>query len=66
MQMNPMQMGQMLQSLRNNPLSFLQSRGINIPQNMNDPQQIVQYLVNSGRFNQNQINQAMNMANMFK
>lgn len=66
MQMNPMQMGQMLQSLKNNPLSFLQSRGINIPQNMNDPQQIVQYLVNSGRFNQNQINQAMQMANMFK
>ena len=33
---------------------------------MNDPQQILQYLVNSGRFNQSQINQAMNMANMFK
>jgi len=64
--MNPQMMMQLLPSLKSNPAAFLQSRGINIPQNMNDPQQIVQYLVNSGRFNQNQINQAMNMANMFK
>lgn len=49
---------QLLPSLKSNPVGFLQSKGINIPQNMNDPQQIVQYLVNSGRFNQSQINMA--------
>ena len=64
--MNLQMMMQLLPSLKSNPAQFLQSRGINIPQNMNDPQQILQYLVNSGRFNQSQINQAMNMANMFK
>ena len=64
--MNLQMMMQLLPSLKSNPAQFLQSRVINIPQNMNDPQQILQYLVNSGRFNQSQINQAMNMANMFK
>lgn len=66
MQMNPMQMGQMLQSLRNNPLSFLASKGFNVPQGINNPQQMVNHLVNSGQVNQNAINQAMQMANMFK
>lgn len=35
----------------------------NVPNtiNMNDPQGIVQYLLNSGRVNQNQVNQAMQM-----
>ena len=64
MQMNPMQMGQMLQSLRNNPLSFLASKGFNVPQGINNPQQMVNHLVNSGQVNQNTINQAMQMANM--
>lgn len=64
MQMNPMQMGQMLQSLRNNPLSFLASKGFNVPQGINNPQQMVNHLVNSGQVNQNAINQAMQMANM--
>ena len=64
MQMNPMQMGQMLQSLRNNPLSFLASKGFNVPQGINNPQQMVNHLVNSGQVNQNAITQAMQMANM--
>lgn len=64
MQMNPMQMGQMLQSLKNNPLSFLASKGFNVPQGINNPQQMVNHLVNSGQVNQNAINQAMQMANM--
>ena len=55
MQMNPMQMGQMLQSLRNNPLSFLASKGFNVPQGINNPQQMVNHLVNSGQVNQNAI-----------
>lgn len=63
MQMNPMQMGQMLQSLKNNPLSFLASKGFNVPQGINNPQQMVNHLVNSGQVNQNAINQAMQMAN---
>jgi hypothetical protein len=64
--MNPQMMMQLLPNLKSNPAGFLQSRGISIPQNMTDPQQILQYLVNSGRFSQEQINQAMSMASMFK
>ena len=66
MQMNPMQMGQMLQSLKNNPLSFLASKGFNVPQGINNPQQMVNHLVNSGQVNQNAINQAMQMANQME
>lgn len=35
----------------------------NVPNNinMNDPQGIVQYLLNNGMINQNQVNQAMQM-----
>ena len=61
--MNPMQMMQMLTSLKSNPMSFLASKGLNLPQVINDPEQMVKHLINSGQINQNAINQAIQMAN---
>jgi len=60
--MNPMQIMQMLTNLKSNPLSFLASKGLNVPQGINDPEQMVRHLINSGQINQNAINQAMKMA----
>lgn len=59
---NPAQLMQMLPQLRGNPMQFLAQRGIQIPQGMNDPQQIVQQMLNSGRITQSQVDQARQMA----
>ena len=56
MQMNPMMM---LQQLRNNPAALLQSRGLNVPNGMADPQQIIQHLVQSGQVSNNALQQLM-------
>ena len=45
-----------------NPLAMLM-RKYNIPQGMNNPQDILQHLLNSGQVSQEQINQAMQMRN---
>ena len=52
--MNPLQLMQMVQSLRQNPVQFLQSNGFNVPQNINDPNSIIQYLMNTGQVTQDQ------------
>lgn len=51
----------LLNGLMSNPLQMLSRNGFNIPQNLNDPKQIVQHLLNSGQISQNQVNQAMQM-----
>lgn len=55
---NPMQM---MSQLMSNPVQFLASRRLNIPQNIsNDPQAIIQHLLNTGQMSQdayNKINQ---------
>lgn len=56
---NPMQM---LSQLKSNPLAFLKQKGFNVPGNMNNPNEIVQYLMNSGQINQAQYEQARQMA----
>jgi len=53
---------QMYQQLRQNPVQLL-SQKYNIPANMNDPQQIIQHLLNSGQVSQVQINQLMQLRN---
>ena len=58
-------MMQMLMQLKQNPLSVLQKAGFNIPANINNPQQIIQHLTQTGQINQNQLNQAQQMAQMF-
>ena len=61
--MMPNQIMGMLGQLKANPLQFLMQRRINLPQgvNMNDPQAIINSLVQSGRVNQEQINAAYSM-----
>ena len=56
---------QMLTQLKQNPLALLQKVGFNIPANINSPQQIIQHLTQTGQINQNQLNQAQQMAQMF-
>ena len=64
--MNPFQlMGQFTQ-LMNNPTAFLTNRGMNIPpEMMNDPNRIIQHLVESGQLSRNQLEQAQRIANTF-
>lgn len=59
MNMNPMQM---VQQLRSNPIQFIRQAGFNIPQNLSDPNAIIQHLMNSGQVSQAQYNQARQMA----
>lgn len=59
---NPLQIMQMYSQFKSNPMGML-SRRFNIPQNMNNPQNIIQYLLNSGQITQEQVNQAVRMRN---
>ena len=45
-QTNPQQM---IQEIKSNPANFLKGRGYNIPENMNDPRSITNYLIQSGQ-----------------
>ena len=48
--------------LRSNPSALLAPR-FNFPQGMNDPNQIIQHLLNTGQVSQAQVNKAMQMRN---
>ena len=56
--MNPMQM---MQQLRQDPVGMLQRAGLNVPAGMNDPQQIIQHLMQSGQVSQQRYQQALQM-----
>ena len=60
--MNPMQM---LSQLKSNPLGLLKQAGFNVPTNMNNPQAIIQHLMNSGQITQQQLTNAQMMAQNF-
>lgn len=63
---NPMQIMQMYQQFRQNPMAML-SQKFNIPQGINNPQDIVQHLLNSGQVTQDQVNNAMQVQkNLFR
>ena len=62
--MNPMQIMSMLSQFKKNPLSLLAQR-FNLPQNMNNPQDILNHLLSSGQINQNMIDQATQFKNQF-
>lgn len=54
---------QAYQMLRSNPMQILSQR-FSIPQNIsNNPNDIIQHLLNTGQINQAQVNQAMSMRN---
>lgn len=55
-------MMQMLQQLRSNPMRMLQQAGFQIPQNLNDPNAIIQHLMQSGQLSQDRYNQLYQMA----
>lgn len=52
------------QQIKSNPMQILSQR-FNIPQNvnLNDPNEIVQHLLNTGQVSQNQVNKVMGMRN---
>ena len=68
MTMMPNQLMGMLGQLKANPMQFLMQRKLNLPQNinMNDPQAILNHLIQSGQINQQQINQAYQIMQSFK
>jgi hypothetical protein len=51
-----------LNQFKQNPMAMLSQR-FNIPQGMNDPNQIIQHLLNSGQVSQEQVNRVMQMKN---
>lgn len=60
--MNPMVLMNMYNQLRSNPMAVLSQR-FNVPANMQDPNEIIQHLLNTGQVSQTQVNQAMQMRN---
>ena len=59
-------MMQMLGQLKQDPRKVLMQK-FNIPENVgNDPQSIIQHLMNTGQVSQAQFNQAMQMKKMFQ
>ena len=52
----------MLTQFKQNPVAML-SKKYNIPQNMNDPNAILQHLLNTNQVSQAQVNQVMQMKN---
>lgn len=61
-QQSPMQM---LSQLRSNPAGMLRQAGFNVPDGMNNPQQIINHLLQSGQVNQGRLNMAQQMAQRF-
>lgn len=62
---NNMNLMQMFGQFKQNPMQFI-SRQYTIPQNVgSNPQQIVQYLLDSGQINQQMVNRAQQMMPQF-
>lgn len=67
--MNLANMMNLFSRLTQNPAQTLIESGLNIPNDIaNNPQSIVQHLLNTGQISQSQVNQAMQMKDnpMFK
>lgn len=65
--MNPMYIMSMLQQFRQNPMQLLMQKRMNVPQNIsNDPQAILNHLLQTGQVSQEQVNRAYQMAQRFK
>lgn len=55
----------LLPQFKQNPFAMLQRAGLNVPANINNPQQMIQHLMNSGQITQGQYDYARQMAQMF-
>ena len=66
--MMPNQILGMLQQFKSNPMQMLMQKRMNLPQNvpMNDPNAILNHLLQTGQISQQQINNAYQMAQRFK
>jgi hypothetical protein len=66
--MMPNQILGMLQQFKSNPMQMLMQKRMNLPQNvpMNDPNAILNHLLQTGQISQQQINNAYQMAQQFK
>lgn len=51
----------MMNQLRANPAAMLKQRGLNIPDGMNDPQQIINHLLQTGQINNSRLQMAQQM-----
>lgn len=51
----------MMNQLRANPAAMLKQRGLNIPDGMNDPQQIINHLIQTGQINNSRLQMAQQM-----
>lgn len=61
---NPMQL---FAQFRSNPMQFFMQRGLNIPANMaNDPNAILNHLMQTGKITQQQVNAAYQQMGQFK
>ena len=58
---------EMVNQIKTNPVSVLSQR-FSVPQDLTDPNQIIQHLINTGQVSQEQVNRAMSMRSnpMFK
>lgn len=64
---NPMNIMQMVSQLKANPAQFLAQRKINLPAGVgNDPNAIIQSLLQNGRFTQDDVNRAYQQAAQFR
>lgn len=60
---NAQNMIQLLQQLKQDPVSTLAQRRYNVPQGMTDPNDILRHLLNTNQVSQQQVNQIMEMRN---
>lgn len=61
---NPINIMQMISQIKSNPAAVLGQR-FNIPQNMNNPNDIIQHLMNTGQISQQQYNAANQAARQY-
>ena len=52
---------QLIMQARNNPMAIISQR-FNVPNDIQDPQEIVQHLLDSGQISQDQLNRTMQMS----
>ena len=65
--MMPNQLSTLCSQLKQNPIQFLMSRRMNVPMNIaNDPQAILNYLMQSGQVSQSQVNAAYQQMSQFR
>ena len=57
-QKNPMEL---MQQLRQNPSAILKQAGYNVPENLNNPQQIINHLLSSGQVTNARLQGLINM-----